>query len=136
VTNVARERFDWAPFKSDKVTFAEPGDNIVGDVVKITTKDGRSGAVPVVTLKERGSGRTAEVWAPTHLARLLSEHDVQPGDRIAIRLASLENVGQPSRMKKFELRVAATDDADNGSSGREVPPPPSDADAPADDEPF
>jgi hypothetical protein len=89
-------------------------------------KDGRSGPVPVITIRERESQKDREVWASTHLAQLLAENDVQPGLDVAIRLVELRHTGQPSPMKIFDLKVAATPaaqpvTADDPSVGPEPP---------------
>lgn len=102
--------FDWTPYEGGAaVAFNDVGDSVIGVVQKIEVKQGRHGEVPVVTLlDERGEDR--EVWCGAAVLRSeMARSRPQVGDKVKITLTGMQNVGQPSPMKVFEVKVKRPD---------------------------
>jgi len=99
------EQYDWAPFESDKFTFTDIGDEIVGTIMEIHTETGQRGPYPVLKVKLKDGSGDKEVGCPTDLARKLAEAQPQVGDMVAMKLVELRHTGQPSPMKVFAVKV-------------------------------
>ena len=99
------EPFSCEPFEGDRWSPEEVDDQIVGTVTALKVEQGKAGDVPVVTL-ETDDGHKKEVWAsPTMLKQALATEKPQVGDKLAIKLTELRQVGQPSPLKVFAVRV-------------------------------
>lgn len=120
------EEFDWTPFEGDRWSPDNPGDEIIGTITAIVTKDGKAGTIPVLTITEKDTERSVEVWASqTMLKQSLADLRPQVADQIAIRLTELRQTGQPSPMKVFSVRHKPAED-DHGMTVEDV----------GDEEPF
>jgi len=99
------ETFSWEPFEGDRWSPENVDDTIVGTVIGIRVESGKAGDVPVVTL-QTDDGDKKEVWAsPTMLKQALATEKPQQGDKLAIKLTELRQVGQPSPLKVFAVKV-------------------------------
>jgi hypothetical protein len=103
--------FDWHQFKSDVWSADEIGDWIEGDVIDLAVRDGRSGRVPVITLR-CDDGSTRAVWCgAVDLRTKIADLAPQVGDRLRITYAGDQHVGQPSPMKLFTVELVDSDKA-------------------------
>lgn len=107
---------DWISFKP-----FQNGDGFAGTVTKLGSKnyDGKDKAVVTLRLAETlgniGADLTVgEEYAFTpgaNLTRKLADKAVAVGDEIRVEMTGLEDTGQPSMMKVFDLKVRKGDGA-------------------------
>ena len=99
--------FDWTPYEGGAaVAFNDPGDTVVGVVRDIEARAGNHGEVVVVTLLG-DDGEEREVWCGAAVLRSeMARCAPQVGDKVKVTLLELRNVGKPSPMKVFEVKVA------------------------------
>jgi len=85
-----------------RVKFEKAGDAISGVLTGIDIKNGLSGDVLVIALRDRAGAET-EVWCQSMLARLVAELDPDVGTGLTATMTGLKNTGRPQPMKEFDL---------------------------------
>jgi hypothetical protein len=99
-------KVDLSQFKTDRVKFEEIGDTIAGRLLGMDIKNGNSGDVLVLTVKDHETGIERQVWCPTMLASAVADEDPEIGAYVTATLTGFRNVGRPSPLKEFQFTVS------------------------------
>src|SRR5215472_15192383 len=95
--SMSQAKPDMSQFLSDRFKFEKVGDAISGTLTNIAVKNGLSGDVLVLTLRDR-TGADVEIWCPSMLARLVAEADPEIGTGLTATLTGFKNTGRPQPM--------------------------------------